>query len=247
VLVVATHPDDEIGCAGTLLLHARAGDEVHLAHVTDGRGARMLGVPPDAVAALRRREAEVASTRLAVTGAHWLGLREGAWEEEALATALRELFLRVAPHVLYAPSRVDFHPEHMRVAEVLGGLLASPDRELTVRVYEIQVPLTPVLANLITLLGPADADLGDIVRCYPTQVGSLARCLRMKRYAAALHGEGGLAEVFWELSPRAYARAVAGPSGTSFRGVRQRPVTDPLAYLLGLKARRALRDRVQGP
>ncbi|HXQ29594.1 MAG TPA: PIG-L family deacetylase [Gemmatimonadales bacterium] len=245
VLVVATHPDDEIGCAGTLLRHARAGDEVHVAHVTDGRRARLLGVPPDAVAALRRREAAAAGTRLAATGLHWIGLREGAWDEEALATALRELLRSVAPQVLYAPSRIDFHPEHIRVAAVLGRLLASWDRELTVRVYEIQVPLTPVLANLVTPLGAVGAELRELVACYPTQVGSLTRCLRMKRYAAALHRERGLVEVFWELSPQAYARAVEGPPGATFRGVRQRPFTDPLAYLQGRQARRALRERVE--
>ena len=130
-----------------------------------------------------------------------------------------------------------------------GAVLASePANGARVRVYEIQVPLTPVLANLVAPLGPIGAELGDIVRCYPTQVGSIARCLRMKGYAAALHGERGLVEVFWELDAAAYARVVGepGPGGpTPFRGVRLRPFTDPLAYLQGLDARRALRDRVR--
>lgn len=248
MLVVATHPDDEIGCAGTMLLHARAGDEVHLAHVTDGRRARTLGISSTDMAEHRRREAQVAATRLAVAGAHWMGLYEGAWEQPVLLTALGDLLRRVAPHVLYAPSCVDFHPEHVRVAAALGQVLAGePGNTARVRVYEIQVPLTPVLANLVAPLGLIGAELGDIVRCYPTQVGSIARCLRMKGYAAALHGERGLVEVFWELDAAAYAQVVSEPGRvpTPFRGVRLRPFTDPLAYLRGLDARRALRDRVR--
>jgi LmbE family N-acetylglucosaminyl deacetylase len=249
VLVVAAHPDDEIGCAGTMLLHARAGDEVHLAHVTDGRRARTLGIPPSAMAEHRRREAQVAATRLAVAGAHWMGLCEGAWEEASLHPALGDLLRRIAPQVVYAPSCVDFHPEHVRVAAALGRVLAGePGSGVRVRIYEIQVPLTPVLANLVAPLGPIGTEVGDIVRCYPTQVGSIARCLRMKGYAAALHGEQGSVEVFWELDAAAYARVVGEPhqSGpTPFRGVRLRPFTDPLAYLQGLDARRALRERAR--
>ncbi len=231
-----------------MLLHARAGDEVHLVHVTDGRRARILGILPTEMAELRRREAQVAAARLAVAEAHWMGLCEGAWERTALVTTLGDLLGQVAPHVVYAPSCVDFHPEHVRVAAVLAHVLAGdPDSRLLVRIYEIQVPLTPVLANLVAPLGPIGAELGDIVRCYPTQVGSIARCLRMKGYAAALHGERGSAEVFWELDAAAYVRVVGEPSQggpTPFRGVRQRPFTDPLAYLQGLDARRTLRDRV---
>lgn len=41
VLVVAAHPDDEaLGCAGTIALHSRKGDEVHILFVADGETAR---------------------------------------------------------------------------------------------------------------------------------------------------------------------------------------------------------------
>src|SRR3954468_23450678 len=58
VLVVAAHPDDEtIGCAGAIAAHLRAGDEVEVLIVTDGRGSRAGGLSPDEMA--RRRHIEV--------------------------------------------------------------------------------------------------------------------------------------------------------------------------------------------
>jgi len=135
-------------------------------------------------------------------------------------------------------------------AAVAQALTDGGGRGVTVRVYEVQVPLTPILVNLVAPLGAVTTELADVVRCYPTQAQSIERCLRMKRYAAALYGERQSVEGFWQLDAPAYARVVrgfdGGPGGP-FRGVRQRPFTDPLAYLRGLEARRALRRRAAAP
>lgn len=40
VLVVISHPDDEIGCAGTLAKHVRAGDNVVILSMSNGCGSR---------------------------------------------------------------------------------------------------------------------------------------------------------------------------------------------------------------
>jgi len=252
VLVVAPHPDDEIACAGTLLLHRRAGDVLHVAHATDGCAARAGGLTRGEMHDRRREEARVAADLLGVAGAHWLGLREGDWEEAALVPALRDLVRQTAPHVLYAPSRVDFHPEHVRVARGLAAAL-SGDGALgcTIRVYEVQVPLTPVLVNFVTPIGAVVDELIGAMECYPTQLGSIERLLRMKRYAASFYGLSQLAEEFWQMDPAAYRRAHAARAAPeadgAFRGVRARPFTDPLSYLRGLGARQQLRDVSQGP
>src|SRR5258705_520985 len=79
VLVIAPHPDDELGCGGTLLLHARAGDEVHVAYVTDGRGSGVGGLTPDEMARRRKEEAAAVTPVLRLAGMRWLGLREYEW------------------------------------------------------------------------------------------------------------------------------------------------------------------------
>jgi LmbE family N-acetylglucosaminyl deacetylase len=248
VLVVAPHPDDEVGCGGTLLLHGLAGDEVHVAYVTDGRASRTGGLDPDQMAAQRKQEVAEVVPVLGLAGAHWLGLREREWTESELVPVLRDLLRQIAPDIVYAPSCVDFHPEHVRVAGCLAqALVGAGSSDLTLRVYQLQVPLTPLLVNRVAPIESVVRQLVAAMRLYQTQFGSIARCLRMKRYGARFYGLAGSAEEFWELDTAAYCRVHAA-SGTiavdgRFSSVRARPFTDPLAYLQGLGARRALRNR----
>jgi LmbE family N-acetylglucosaminyl deacetylase len=244
-LVVAPHPDDEIGCGGTLLLHRRSGDQVHVVHVTDGRMSRAGGLGPDEMAARRRQEAAAAATIFGFAGADWLGLREGEWEDSALVAVLQDVVRRTTPDIVYAPSRVDFHPEHTRVARCLAqAFFDTALDQVTVRVYQMQVPLTPLLVNLVAPMNSVAPELNAAMRCYRTQLGSIERCVRMKRYGGALYDSTGLVEEFWQLDPHAYQRLHAAKPGAdeAFRGVRARPFSDPLSYLRGLGARRRLRE-----
>jgi len=172
-------------------------------------------------------------------------MREGEWEESVLVPLLQDVLRRTAPHIVYAPSRIDFHPEHVRVAHCLARAIAGLGvRDLTVRVYQLQVPLTPVLVNRVALVRSVADELRATMRCYRTQLGSIERTWRMKRYGGALYGLSGLAEEFWEMDGDAYDRLHQTLAGepTGFRGVRARPFTDPLSYLQGLGARRRLRE-----
>jgi LmbE family N-acetylglucosaminyl deacetylase len=246
-VVVAPHPDDEVGCGGALLLHRRAGDETHVIVATDGRGSRAGGLGPDEMAARRFDEATAAGRLLGLRQLHWLGLREWEWDEAVLVAALGERLRATMPDVLYVPSRVDFHPEHLRVAasvaETLKTLSPRPPR---LRVYQAQVPLTSVLVNLVAPIQEVESELLGAMRAYVTQFGSIERCHRMKRYAAARYGLRAYAEEFWNLDPAAYIRLHARAEVTDgvFRGVRRWPFSDPLAYLRGFSARRRLRKMV---
>ena len=250
VLVVAPHPDDEVGCGGAVLLHGRAGDGVHVAYVTDGRASRAGGLTPDAMADLRRQEVADVAPVLGLAGAHWLGLREREWDEAALIPVLHDLVRQTQPDIVYAPTCIDFHPEHVRVARCLARAIAAPGSGTpAIRAYQIHVPLTPLLVNRVAPMEAVARELAAAMHCYRTQLGSIERCLRMKRYAGSFYGLAGHAEEFWEMDPQAYARIHASASGTppdpAFRGVRPRPFTDPLAYLMGRRGRRALRQLAQ--
>jgi LmbE family N-acetylglucosaminyl deacetylase len=244
VLVIAPHPDDEIGCGGAVLLHGGAGDRVTVLHVTDGRRSRALGLDPETMARRRRAEAQAGVESLGVHRWEWWGLPEGEWTGRDLAPPLERLLDELAPQVIYAPSRVDFHPEHREVAQVTADLLrGSSHRAGRVRVYPIQVPLTRALANLVAPLTPAivPALLGAR-DCYSSQEGSLRAAVRLKRYTARAHHLPGMAEEFWEMSGTAYAALhhPAGGPAHSFRGLRRLALTDPLAFASGRAERRRL-------
>ncbi|MDA8344525.1 MAG: PIG-L family deacetylase [Thermaerobacter sp.] len=77
-LFVSPHPDDvELGCGGTLATLARAGAEVHLAVVTDGRlGTRDPLRMPDEIALIRSKEQQAAAKELGAK-LRMLGLPDG--------------------------------------------------------------------------------------------------------------------------------------------------------------------------
>jgi N-acetylglucosamine malate deacetylase 1 len=250
VLAIAPHPDDEaVGCVGTLLLHGRSGDAVSLACITDGSRSRAQGLGPDRMRAIRKQEAESAACLLKANHFDWIGLPEGSWSFEALAPRLLAIFRQLSPDIVYAPSRVDFHPEHQKVAHALARLLLSDAMgsvRATVRVYQLQVPLTPVLTNLVTDCSSVSGECAAVLLAYRSQSANTGRAVRMWHYAALRYGMKRHAEEFWEMSAEQYCHLHTGSPESwrypGFRGVRYHSFTDPLSYLSGLNERRRLRN-----
>ena len=245
ILVLAPHPDDEVaGCGGTVLLHKAAGAQVAIAYATDGRRSRAFGLDPATMAVTRQQEAERAAAVLGVDHVEWCGFPEGAWTGEELADRLRQLMDRWAPEIVYAPSRVDFHPEHHRVAHALAHALVAATRAGTnpsVRVFQVQVPLGASLVNRVVDIATVDATHRAALAAHVSQRGAVLRSLRLKRYAGRAHRLAGLAEEFWELSAEAYAvlhRGHPDDSVAAYRGFRYMSFTDPAAYLVGRRVRR---------
>lgn len=94
-----------IGCAGTLVLHKRAGAAVIVACVTDGRTSRALGLGPEEMARRRRLGADDCARRLGIDALEWLGLPGGTWRDEQLAERLAALTARQRRRVQPHPSR----------------------------------------------------------------------------------------------------------------------------------------------
>lgn len=239
-VIVATHPDDEtLGAGGVAALHAQAGDRVTVVVVTDGGASRAGGLTREETARRRKVEVTEAVSVLGVDDLIWTGLPEGQWDATEARASLEPTLADA--EVVYAPSCVDFHPEHVRVAHLVAKLV-RPDQ--TVRVCELGVPLTPLLVNVVADIREVAALKARALRAFVTQVGAVAPPQRLARYQARLYGRPAV-EVFWELPAPAYARVMAAGGwhrgASPFFGVRERPVSDPLSMLVGLRARAALR------
>jgi len=241
VLVVAPHPDDEtIGAGGVIALHVAAHDDVSVVVVTDGGASRARGLRRPEMVQLREQEVRSAARILGVEQLECLRLAEGNWTaphaERLLAARL------AASQLIYVPTCVDFHPEHVAVARLLAGLL-QPGQ--TVRGYQVGVPLTPVLVNVVADIGQVRTRKLHALEALRTQTESIQPLQRLARYQARLYRLAA-AEVFWEMRAEVYATTTrAGDwrrrSVCPYRGIRPWPGSDPLAALVGLRARLALR------
>jgi LmbE family N-acetylglucosaminyl deacetylase len=246
VLVIAPHPDDEtLGCGGTIARHRAAGDAVCVLVVTDGGSSRAGGHGRAAIRALRAAEAGAAIAHLQPSEIVLWGLPESRWTPAAFQARLTTLLARFRPTLIYSTSCVDFHPEHRRVALGLAKTLAAaPPPDLrAIRLYELQVPLTPVLINTVMDIGPVSLLKERALAEYTTQRASFGWQPRQARYTRLLYRRAGPPEVFWELTPAAFARLMRGyPAARPlFGSLRLRPFGDGLAWLVGLAARRRLK------
>jgi len=118
LLSLLAHPDDaEILCGGTLILHADLGWEIHVASMSPGDcGSTTL--PPDEIAAIRRREGSDGARALA--GAyHCLEERDLRihYERETSSKACG-LLREVRPDVVITHSPTDYMLDHEETSRI---------------------------------------------------------------------------------------------------------------------------------
>jgi N-acetylglucosamine malate deacetylase 1 len=112
VLVLASHPDDEVlGCGGAIARHAAARDEVHVLVMT--RGVEGLFAPE--LVTRTREELAAAHKILGVTVATFLDFPAPKLDtipRHLLADALLGQLQKIRPDVLYIPHLGDLHSDH---------------------------------------------------------------------------------------------------------------------------------------
>jgi hypothetical protein len=194
---------------------------------------------------LRAEEVARAVSRLHLDVQITLGnLPEGAWHAGDFKALITEQLRGLRPTIIYAPSCVDFHPEHLKVAGYLAQVMAEEDSGTVtrVRVYELQVPLSVGLINRQVNVQRGLRSKRAALAEYLTQRESFAWHRRQERYLKVLLGSGAATEVFCEMTTRAYIRMME-QSGVAppYRSLRHRPFTDVLAWVLGTRSRQRIR------
>jgi bacillithiol biosynthesis deacetylase BshB1 len=116
-MAIGIHPDDvEIGCGGTVAVHAAAGDDVTIVDLTRGESSTN-GTPEE-----RAREAAEAARILGATRRVNVGLPDAGVQSEDVAQtrAVVAVIRGYRPDILLVPNPDDAHPDHAS-----GGLLAQ--------------------------------------------------------------------------------------------------------------------------
>jgi LmbE family N-acetylglucosaminyl deacetylase/glycosyltransferase involved in cell wall biosynthesis len=144
VLVLAPHQDDEaLGCGGAILLHARHGDAVKVIFLTDGaRGDVLREYDPADYVARRQREARQAAAALCVADLDFWNAADGELPAtgEVLSRLIRVL-QDYRPTLVYAPSPIEFHPDHRATAALLWQALQQVPIDADVAFFELNRPL----------------------------------------------------------------------------------------------------------
>jgi LmbE family N-acetylglucosaminyl deacetylase len=116
VLVIAAHPDDEVlGCAGTIARHTSAGDEVHIALLTDGVSSRGEKQASEREIVRRRASASNAAEILGANPPHFLDFPDQRLDSLPLieiARAIERLAAPLQAETIYTHSVGDLNLDH---------------------------------------------------------------------------------------------------------------------------------------
>lgn len=193
VLSLAPHPDDEtIGCGGSLALHVQAGDPVKVVFLTNGAKGDSTGkVDKEEYVALRRGEAEEACKSLGITDVEFWGYedRELAGSKGKL-TRLTNLLNEFKPDLVYAPSPLEFHPDHRAAAQVLQDAIGSCEPDFDIACYEANQPLR---VNVLVDITPVLPIKREAIDCYQSQLREMPYgeiCLSLNRFRSLTLARG---------------------------------------------------------
>jgi N-acetylglucosamine malate deacetylase 1 len=218
LLVALSHPDDEMGCAGTITAHRAAGDRVVLLWLTRGEMTEIYGdLDPAEVA---RRRVEQGREAAGILGAEPLFLDFPDTRVQATPDAAQEVarvLARVRPDAVItwgdAWVRGMRHPDHQATGKIVRDAITLARLRRAVAPDSPHRGPAPVFtlrgehSTLPELAVDVSAHLGtvlELARYYHARVGWPEEEWLLDRLARAGASRGvGAAEIFdaWETAP----------------------------------------------
>ncbi len=193
VLVLAPHPDDEvIGCGGTISLYTSEGTDVRLAIISDAGNT-----------AIRRKETEDASEILGVREVRFLGFTDGEFEshEGEIEEKLGALIEEFSPQVVFAPSPIDHHRDHITTGRVALRLLEKRPG-LSLAFYEVyQTIRFTLLVRITDVMEVKERALMKYRQSFLDSPEIFRDAVRgMNKYMSFYARESGYYEAFWVIN-----------------------------------------------
>jgi len=139
VLVLAAHPDDEtLGCGGTIALHKAAGAEVRSFVMADG--SKIFYQGKEDIKEIRKKEALGAGEVLGIDNIYFLNMPDMQLEKNInrVSAETFSIINEYQPDLVYAPSPVDFHPDHLVASRIALKVLK---KGIKIAFYEIYMPI----------------------------------------------------------------------------------------------------------
>ncbi len=214
ILVLAPHFDDDvIGCGGTLYKHTQAGDMVTIVYLTDGRLGDPTNPDKDMVTQLRKEEAREATSILGIKDLIFLDQREtNLIVTDELVNCLSKIFKQFGPDLVYLPSFLDNHIDHLALNRVFLEVAGKLKIKFNICAYEVWTPLLP---NIIVDIGDIILIKEEALKQYKTQIKQVdyvATTIALNRYRSITNHKGrSFCEAFFFCSLREYVSIILLP------------------------------------
>ncbi len=139
ILAIFPHPDDELGCIGTLANHSQRGDKVHMIWTTYGESTTMLpGMSTDEIKQERIRHANKISKIVEAEEVRFLDWGDTKIEvKRDLAVELAKIYCELKPDAIMTWDVFTNHPDHRNTAQIVI------DAVTYARIAKVVEPLEP--------------------------------------------------------------------------------------------------------
>ncbi len=203
ILVIATHPDDEtLGCGGTIIRHAAAGDEVSVCIVCGGSSVRF---PNEELIKMRREHSRKSGKILGVKDVEFFDypiIMLDTIPQLDLVTSLEEVIFRIEPEILYIHHAEDLNSDH-RIVNRACQVWCRPAKAKflkTVLCYEIFASTERFSPNHYVRIESELEKKLEALSVFETEIQVQSRTVEMIRTLAAYRGgevNASFAEAFW--------------------------------------------------
>lgn len=195
VLVLAPHIDDEtIGCGGTLFKHSAAGHTVTVLFLADCTEER-------------QKEGEAAGKILGVSKRiYWEYQSKTLNQFPEIRGRLIDLIKETDPDVVYLPSFIDRHNDHVTLNYYFFQALKNLKKNFMIYSYEVWTTLIP---NVVVDISDQVEIKKRAMACYPSQLAGhnwLEGTLSLNRYRGMVSNAKSHGEAFFRMSPDKYIK-----------------------------------------
>jgi LmbE family N-acetylglucosaminyl deacetylase len=200
VLVLAPHTDDEVfGCGGALKLHTLQKDPVKIVYLTSLSRSRKK----------RQKEAEAATKILSISDLIFLNNFDGklAVNKKTVLELVR-IIKAYQPRIIYVPTFLDPHPDHLNTAKILAKALEFLNYQCWIFSYEIW---SPIYVNRLVIIDKVLNFKKRAIKIYKSQLKDrpyLQAILGLNQYRAKIFDIGNYAEGFFVCDTRTYLRLI---------------------------------------
>lgn len=171
ILVLSPHFDDEtLCCGGTLAKHVAHGASPTIVFMTDGKAGDYYNPDKESVMRQRKAEAREATSLLGIEKLILLDQPETNLKSHpGLIQELKDIFLAEKPDVVYLPTFVDNHIDHLQINQILSDLreVMGEEFNFTVNGFEAWTPIAP---NLLVDITDVIAIKREAIRKYESQL-----------------------------------------------------------------------------
>ncbi|MBI1824717.1 MAG: PIG-L family deacetylase [Nitrospirae bacterium] len=195
ILVLAPHIDDEtIGCGGSILRHSSSGSKVTVLYLADCTPERI-------------READAASSVLGISEKiFWKYQSKTLSQFPEIEQRLADLVNSVNPEIVYLPSFIDRHQDHVALNGYFYKALSLIKKDFMIYTFEVWTTLIPnVVVDISNVIDWKKKALG----CYSSQLEShnwLEGTIALNRYRGMIANAKSHGEAFFRMTPHRFKK-----------------------------------------